>query len=484
MTESTKPLFQVIVRSLGKERFMRRLDRIFVFMVVLVCPALSHAQVTVETLTGSAVNEVGPYYQDVEDAINRFFSRDIEGARALLTAAKKKSPKLAPPEVMLAQLLAATGQVPAARAELERAVRKSPDDPEAYLILADAAFGDGRQTEAGLLFAKAAALAAKFSENPKRKQNFQMRGFAGMAAVDEARENWTGAKESLQAWAKLEPNSAAAHQRLARVLFQLGEKKDAYAELQAAVKADAKAPPADVSMGNLYSASGDKTQAEKFMAAAAKKGGKDLATNLALIPWYLQNTQFSEAQAAADAALKIAPDNLEAKTLRGIVARWQRDYPTAQKWLEAAHMQSPGNAAITNHLALVLLEQKGDANQRRALEHAEVNQKLNPNNPEIAATLGWVAYRLGRKADAQRALGAVAAAGNLTPESKYYVATVLKDQGQVGNAIKLLDAALANDQAFAYRQEAEALLAELRKKRSTVAEDSKENDEPKKEGAK
>jgi hypothetical protein len=63
------------------------------------------AQVTVESLTGSAVTEVGPHYQDIEDAIKRFFSRDVEGARSLLTAAKKKAPKLAPPEVMLAQLL-------------------------------------------------------------------------------------------------------------------------------------------------------------------------------------------------------------------------------------------------------------------------------------------------------------------------------------------------------------------------------------------
>ena len=452
-----------------------RAAALFLTLTVVTSPA--SAQVTVESLTSSAVSEVGAYHQDVEDAINRFLSRDVEGARSLLNSARKKTPKLAPPEVMLAQLFFAAGQQPAGRQELERGIKKFPDDPEAYLILADLDFNEGRFTEAGLLFAKASALAAKFNENPKRKQNFQMRSFAGMAAVDEARENWEGAKASLTAWVQLEPNSAAAHQRLARVLFQLDDKKAAYSELQAAVKADTKTPPAEVLMGNFYLQAGDKKQAEKFMTAAGKKGAADLATNVALVQYYLQVNRLSDAQAHAEEALKVDPDSLDAKITRGVVARRQKDYPTARKWLEAAHAQSPTNSLVTNELALVLLEQD---EPKRALEYAEINQKLNPNNVEAAATLGWVNYRSGRKADAQRVLDAIIKSGNLTPESAYYVAFVIKDQGQVPNAVKLLESALNNDRPFAYRQEAEALLADLRKKQK----DKPAEDSPKKEESK
>ncbi len=440
------------------------------WLCAITAPAT--AQVTVETLTSSAVSEVGPYHQDVADAINRFSSGNVEDARNLLSAAKKKTPKLAPPEVMLAQLFIAAGKGPNARQELERAIKKYPDDPEAFLILADVAFNEGRFTEAGLLFAKASAVADKFSENPKRKQSFQRRSFAGMAAVDESREDWGAAKGSLTAWAQLEPNSAAPHQRLARVLFQLDDKKGAYAELQAAVKADAKLPPAEVAMGSFYSQAGDKTQAEKFMSAAAKKGAQDLATNLALVQWFLQSNQISDAQNHAEAALKIDPNSVDAKAARGIVARMQKDFANAKTWLESAHVQSPGNALITNQLALVLLEQKEPSDQKRAMEFAELNQKLNPNNAETAATLGWIAYRLGRKADAQRALNAIVQSGSLTPESAYYVAFVLNDQGQVANAVKLLESALSNDRPFAYRPEAEALLADLRKKQKNKPAES------------
>jgi tetratricopeptide (TPR) repeat protein len=295
-----------------------------------------------------------------------------------------------------------------------------------------------------------------------------------MAAVDEAREDWAGAKESLAAWAKLEPNNAAPHQRLARVLFELGEKKGAYTELQAAEKADPKLSAAEVSLANLYALAGDKAQAEKFMAAAAKKGTEDLATNLALVQWCLQNNQLSEAQRYADTAIKLDPNSLEAKLARGIVARMQKDFAAAKKYLEDANTQSPGNAAVINQLALVLLEQKGEADHKRAMEYAELNRKLNPNNAEAAATLGWIAYRMGRKGDAQRALNAIVQTGNLTSESAYYVAYVLKDQGQLPSAIKLLESALNNDRPFAYRDEAEQLLAALRAKmHKEPAEDAK-----------
>lgn len=432
----------------------------------LLFSATADAQVTAESLTSPALGEsdTGPYMQDVKDAIDRFVARDIDGARAKLIAAKRSQPKLAPPEVMLAQLLIAAGQGQAVRQELERAVKNYPNDPEAYLILGDAAASEGRISEAALLFAKASETATRFTENPKRKQNFQIRGYAGIAAMEEARENWAAAKEPLNAWIKLDAKSAAAHQRLSRVLFKLDDKKGAYAELQTAAKADPKGVSAELIMGTYYQQNNDAGQASKFMEAAAKKGAGDLLTNLSLAQYYSQTGQLAEAEKHADAALKIDANSLDAKLARGVVARMQKDYATAKKWLEAAHTQTPGNAIVTNHLALALLEQPDKADHQRALEFADINQKLNQNNVEAAATAGWVAYRLGRKADASRAFNAIVQRQGLTPESAYYVAYVLNDQGQVKEAMTLLDKALDNKLTFPYRKEAEALLAELRKK--------------------
>ena len=76
---------------------------------------------------------------------------------------------------MLANLLIDVGQAAAARAELEKAVHLYPQDPEAYVRMAELDAADGRVTEAGLLYAKAIDLADMFSESPKRRRQVQFR---------------------------------------------------------------------------------------------------------------------------------------------------------------------------------------------------------------------------------------------------------------------------------------------------------------------
>jgi tetratricopeptide (TPR) repeat protein len=171
------------------------------------------AEVTVESLTSSAVSDVGPHYADVEEAIKKFNGRDVEGARKLLTEAKKKTPKLAPPEVMLFTLMANGGTMAQARGELEKAVQHYPNDPEAYLIMADIAVSENRLTEAGLLYAKASAVTEAFNENPKRKKTLQSRAYSGEGQVLEARENWQAAREKLALWLKLLGEGVLHHDR-------------------------------------------------------------------------------------------------------------------------------------------------------------------------------------------------------------------------------------------------------------------------------
>ena len=80
---------------------------------------------------------------------------------------KEKDPKLPPAEMMLAQC-GSWPTRPPARGALEECVKNNPDDPEAYLVLADLAFSDRQVAAAELLFTKAEQLAANFKENAKR----------------------------------------------------------------------------------------------------------------------------------------------------------------------------------------------------------------------------------------------------------------------------------------------------------------------------
>ncbi len=166
------------------------------------------AQITVQNVIGNAVADAGPKYAEVQSAIDRFTHNDSAAARLDLEAAKKKFPQLAPPEVMMAELWQVANQPSNERAELENCVKNYPTDPEAYLILADFSFAEGRTAAAEALFDRAAQLAANFTENARRKHDFQYRIAAGLAAVAERRAQWELAKKHLESWLALDPDSA------------------------------------------------------------------------------------------------------------------------------------------------------------------------------------------------------------------------------------------------------------------------------------
>lgn len=433
----------------------------------------SYGQITVKDLTGS--DEVGPYYQDIEDAIKRYQARDIDGARRLLQEARKKSTRLAPPEAMLARMLFASNQRPGAYAELERAVTNNPDDPEPFLLLADIAFAEGRLTESGMLYGQAIQTADKYSENPRRKKELQGRGHAGIAAVHEARKQWKTALPHLEAWAKLDPDNSAPHIRLGRTLFELGQRKEAYSELQAAAKADPKSRPAEFLLATLYYNAKD-PQAEKWIKAGLARN-KGFAAQSAAAQLYLQMNQPKQALPYAEAAVKLDPKDVDANFVRGLVARLLKDYETAEKYFERAHLLSPSNFQAINQLTLTLVEQDNEEDRKRAYEFAEWLARQAARTPqanEATGTLGWVQYRTGRTAEGERTLTSLAAAGGFAnADTAYFVANVLKDQGRTADALKVLELALQGDRAFGYRDEAEALRKKL-KAQDTPATSSSE----------
>ena len=108
--------------------------------------------------------------------------------------------------------------------------------------------------------------------------------------------------------------------------------------------------------------------------------------------------------AHAQRARQLDPDSLDAKVIAGVVARRRKDLDAALALLEDAHLQSPLSVDVNNQLALILLEKTDESSGRRAIEFAELNQRLYPNNVEVVATLAWVCYHQDRKTEAERLL--------------------------------------------------------------------------------
>jgi len=444
-----------------------RLPGVFVVAIVSVVAsaAVARAQVTAQTLVGRAVSD-DSQSKEINNAIARFRDRDIDGCRAVLERARSNNAKLPPPGVMMAMLWLSVNQLQPARAELEDTAVKFATDPEPFLMLGDLAFQERRITDAAVLFEKATALTAAYAENPKRKRDFEIRCNAGNAAVAESRRQWETAQKYLAAWLALDPDNASAHQRTGIVLFQLGKESESLAAFREAKKLDEKAVQPELAVARLYDDARKKDTAKKLIEAAVKAAPQDPAVLLASSQWYLGQNDLETAKATAEAALKLDPKSLEGRIVRGAIARVARDYKTAEQFFYDAHVQSPGNFAASNSLALVLIESDDKESRQRALEMAEANVAMyRENSPQqvgALTTLAWVYYKLGRREDAERILDQISRNNALTSDGAYYVAKILADRGERDRARQILDEVLANEPMFATRPDAVDLLAKLK----------------------
>ena len=400
--------------------------------------------------------------RELNDALTRFKQGDVDGALARLNDLTKDHPELPPAQVILAQFYASANQAARVRSSLEQAVAETPSDPEAYLILADLALREGRLTEAGLLYAQGNKLADALRDPNPRKQSLSGRAKLGLASVAEARRDWQGAQGYLDALLTSEPDNASLLQRLGRALFHLEKPDEALVKLRAAAEVDKNALPAEVLLAQLHQQAGLTEKAAALIGEAIEANPEDFNTRLTAAQWAMSAQRLDEATRHADAAVNLDPDSMEAKLLRGTVALFSGDYQTAESDLEAVHLHSPASFAAGNNLALALCEQNDELKKQRALEYAQVNGRQYPKQKEALSTLGWVLYKAGQLDNAERVLREAAAGAGASGDTAYYLARVLIDRGQSGEAKPLLAAALKTKLSFLYKQDAQNLLEKLR----------------------
>ncbi len=404
-----------------------------------------------------------PQSQEIMEAAKAFQNRDFEGSMKFLREAVKKNPDLPPPQIIMVGFFSQIGSMAGVRGALEQAATEDPDDPEAYLIMGDLALYDRRFTEANMLYQKVQDLLGKFVGSPQRKEKMEPRVYKGLAMLSEIRADWPEAQRLYEEWLKLDPNSVEASNRLAFSLFRQAKINETLEALEKAKQLNPENLTPQAILAQFYEKTGDHDNATKAMAEALRLAPDDLQTRIVASQWALETGQIQDAETQAAEALKIDPKSLDALILSGLAAMFKKDYPTAERFFEQAHVQAPRNFAASNNLAIVLAEQKDDAKHRRALEFAEANIQQNPRSAEAASTYGLVLYKLGRTDEAQKAFDVSISGGTAAPDTAYYLACLAYDRGRESQAKEWLDIALKSTGPFAMRQEAEALMEKLKK---------------------
>jgi tetratricopeptide (TPR) repeat protein len=410
-------------------------------------------------------------YPEIEEGKKKLAKQDVDGALESFNEAAKAHPDLANGRVQLATYFLAANRQRDGRVHLEKAVVEHPEDPDAYLVMAELALGDRQWTAAGLLADRAIVLAKAWKGDADKKNETLKRAYLDAAIVAQAHDRWEDARRMLGDLLKLAPDDAKGHFRLGQVLFELKKQKEAFAELEAAARMDDEMPSPEATLARMYDKAKDRASAEKWMKMAVSGDPKKLKTRLDVAGWYLMIGDLDEAKAQVAEALKLDENSADALMLAGRIARFAKDYPQAQKYLERAYLEAPGAGAVANELALTLVEM-GEDERKRALTLADATYRQT-RETEAAATLGWVCYRLGRMDEAERAFNSVASAGQFSPDAIYFFATLADERNRGEGAKPMLEAALKSDGQFAYRAEAQKLYDRLSKKPGKPAKSSK-----------
>jgi Tfp pilus assembly protein PilF len=357
------------------------------------------------------------------------------------------------------------GNAVAGRASLERTAMEAPEDPEAYLILADQAIQQRRLIEAESLYDKGLELAEKFNGNAKRKRNSEVRARTGRALVAEQRRDWPRAAADLQALLKIDPENATGHYRLGQALFMQKQYRDGYNEFVAARKLNKNLPDPYIAAALMYDQLDQQSEAQQAFDRALKSSSAEANALTAYAQWLIKQGSVEKAEAVLADARKANPDALNIWILSGVAARMNKKMKPAEDYFMEALRISPANGDTINQLAQLLIEQGDQAKRQRALEFAGISSRLNNESADAQVTLAWVLYQLGRANEAEQALRNGLQLGSLSPDSSFLVAKLLVDQNRADAAKQILKGALEAETPgiFVNRQEAQALLDTLDK---------------------
>ena len=409
----------------------------------------------------------------LQAALDAFNQQDFATALANLRDIAANNPAARPARVVVANWFSELQNSQAVKLSLEMATEESPDDPEAYYLLAEIALREGQLTAAELLTVKGDEKLATYKANPKRAQNMTKASYTLKLAYSNARQRWADAQNAILGLIKVEGESPDLDRAYARALFQQGQEEKARQFFQRAnglEPTDQKSQtlPVDAEMSQLYAARGDLEMAKKTLNDALKANPKSPRVLLLSISLALSENELDNAQQLVQ---QLYAEDKSVETLKtyGKVALFRSDYSRAEAAFQEVVRQNPLDADAASGLALALCEQ-GDAEKcKRAVQYAASNLQKQSNNRDFLATLGWVLYKSGQVDEAFKVLQQSIADGQINAASAYYLAVILNEKGQSDTARQLLVAALGTRPPFAKRAAAEKLLAELQTPRQTNA---------------
>src|SRR5262249_8230772 len=157
--------------------------------------------------------------------------------------------------------------------------------------------------------------------------------------------------------------------------------------------------------------------------------------------------------ARVNEALKAKPDNLGALMLSGAIYEQKGDVQKAQAAYEKALAINPRFAPAANNLAYLYTEQGASSTKDRALALAQMAKEVDPDDPHVSDTLGWILYKRGVYGQALSLLQEAASKLPDSPAIQYHLGMTAAKTGDRQLAKKVLAQAVDAQGSFPWKED-------------------------------
>ncbi|WP_411381242.1 tetratricopeptide repeat protein [Pseudomonas sp. MPB26] len=274
---------------------------------------------------------------------------------------------------------------------LEKSIKKYPDDKRLRLTYARMLVEQDRMEDAKVQFS---SLVQQYPDDDELRYS--------LALVCLEAKAWDEAKGYLEELIQRESHVDSAHLNLGRIAEERNDPQGALLEY-AQVGPGNDYLPAQLRQADILMGNGRTDEAEKRLAAA-RDAEPDYAIQLYLIQaeTLSANNQGERAWKVLQQALLQFPDDLNLLYTRAMQAEKRNDLGQMEKDLRLIIKRDPDNAMALNALGYTLSDRTTRYAEAKAL--IEQAHKLNPEDPAVLDSLGWVNYRLGNLDEAERLL--------------------------------------------------------------------------------
>lgn len=309
-------------------------------------------------------------------------------ADVLLTEAVSISPDYTDAIILLAEVNLRTGNAEPVVSAMLSLIKKQPGMVQPRLLLTDAYRALGRLDDA------VGVLGELIKASPDTSQSHFLLGVVlrEQNKIAEARKTFEKALE-------LSPDNLVIQNQLLDLDLQEKNFESAVQRAQTQIQKTPKDAGAYFMEGKVYAAQKDATRAEASLLKSLEMDSNYSAAYDLLISIYVSSEKLPEAIARLESQLGKNPRDIRSLLLLGMIHDKLKDFKKAAAAYEKLLAIKPDFATALNNLAYLKTEHFNQPDQ--AFDLASKARTLQPADPAIADTLGWVLYKRG---DYQQAL--------------------------------------------------------------------------------